>query len=149
MPFIKIVSPEEEARRIEAAVEAFRLSQYDALPFVPVSPDELWEDKKTTNEDDFRKSIDELKRRFDIIDIVERFVPLSPSGMGVCPFHSDKRASLSVHKEKQFFYCFGCTASGDVITFLMRIEHKTFREVVTDLASEAGLPVPNNFKKKR
>ena len=89
--------------------------------------------------------MDELRSRSDIVQIVSGYVSLKKNGrrhLGLCPFHSEKTASFSVDGERQLFYCFGCKAGGDVITFVMNIERLSFPEAVEMLAERAHLPVP-------
>lgn len=85
---------------------------------------------------------DEIKSRCNIVDIVGRYVDLKRSGSslkGLCPFHGEKTPSFNVSESRQFFYCFGCGASGDVITFLMKIENIDFHTAVSKLAEEYGI----------
>ena len=63
-----------------------------------------------------------------------------------CPFHSEKTPSCTVYNDSQSFYCFGCGAGGDVITFIMKIENLDFREAINFLAARAGLTVPEDRK---
>jgi DNA primase len=89
--------------------------------------------------------IDELISRVDIVDIINTRLPLRKAGrdfMAVCPFHDEKSPSFSVSQEKQFYYCFGCGASGSAISFLMEYEHMDFVEAVHNLASFVNLTVP-------
>lgn len=89
--------------------------------------------------------IDSIKRNFDIVDFIGRYVPLKKSGrnfLGLCPFHSEKTPSFSVSPEKQIYHCFGCGAGGDLIRFLMDIDSLTFQEAVIYLANDAGVNVP-------
>jgi len=86
----------------------------------------------------------EIKNRLDIVDFINRYITLKKSGnnyIGLCPFHSEKTPSFTVNKEKQFFHCFGCGESGDLITFYMKIENLDFKEAVKNLALELGLEV--------
>ena len=72
-----------------------------------------------------REIIDEVRMQNDIVDVISQYVPLKQKGssfMGLCPFHNEKTPSFSVNREKQFYYCFGCGAGGNVITFLMQPE---------------------------
>ncbi|MGZ5031390.1 MAG: DNA primase, partial [Methylobacter sp.] len=92
-----------------------------------------------------REFIDELLVRVDIVDLIDSHVPLKKTGnnfVARCPFHSEKTPSFSVNPKKQFFYCFGCGASGNAISFLMNFSHLDFVEAVEDLAGFAGLEVP-------
>ncbi len=89
--------------------------------------------------------IQELLSRVDIVEVVGRHVELKRGGanlMGLCPFHGEKSPSFSVSPGKQFYYCFGCGASGDAIRFLTEHLGLSFVEAVRDLAQGAGLQVP-------
>lgn len=89
--------------------------------------------------------IQELKSRTDIADVISSYVSLKRSGrslMGLCPFHNEKSPSFSVSRENGFFYCFGCGAGGDAITFIRKIENLDYVEAVRLLAQRAGLTVP-------
>ena len=89
--------------------------------------------------------LDELRSRSDIIQVVSGYVGLKKSGRkywGLCPFHGEKTASFSVDAEHQLYYCFGCKAGGDVIRFIMDIEHCSFSEAVELLAERAHIPMP-------
>lgn len=86
-----------------------------------------------------------LKDRVDIVDIIGAYVPLKKKGSrhwGCCPFHQEKTPSFSVSSDKGLYYCFGCHASGDVISFLMKIEGLTFAETVERLAEQAHMELP-------
>jgi DNA primase len=92
-----------------------------------------------------REFIDELLVRVDIVDLIDSHVPLKKTGnnfVARCPFHVEKTPSFSVNQKKQFFYCFGCGASGNAISFLMDFSHLDFVEAVEDLAGFAGVEVP-------
>ncbi len=87
----------------------------------------------------------ELLSRVDIVDVVGRHVELKRGGanfMGLCPFHGEKSPSFSVTPSKQFYYCFGCGASGDAIRFLSEHLGLSFVEAVRDLAQGVGMAVP-------
>ncbi|OHC60420.1 MAG: DNA primase [Rhodocyclales bacterium GWA2_65_19] len=89
--------------------------------------------------------VQELLARVDIVDVVERYVPLRKAGANYsacCPFHSEKTPSFTVSPSKQFYHCFGCGAHGSAIGFLMQHAGIGFVEAVEDLASSAGLQVP-------
>ena len=91
------------------------------------------------------KFIDELKNKNDIVEVVGKFVQLQQRGgnyWGRCPFHHEKTASFSVNPNGQFFYCFGCHKSGDVISFVMEIESLDFNDAVKYLAERAKIPLP-------
>ncbi len=92
-----------------------------------------------------REFIDELLVRVDIVDLIDSHVPLKKTGANYvarCPFHTEKTPSFSVNRNKQFFHCFGCGASGNAISFLMDFNHLDFVEAVEDLAGFAGIDVP-------
>lgn len=89
--------------------------------------------------------IDEIKERVNITDVVSEYVSLKKVGAnhkGLCPFHSEKTPSFTVNEGKQIFYCFGCGAGGNVITFLMKASGMTFPDTVTELAKRAGVTIP-------
>ena len=90
--------------------------------------------------------VDELKSHLDIVRIVGERVPLRKAGgaswKGLCPFHGEKTPSFNVHADKQFFHCFGCGASGDVIEFVKRSDSLSFPDAVRQLAGRAGMAVP-------
>ena len=91
-----------------------------------------------------REFIDELLVRVDIVDLIDSRVPLKKTGANYvarCPFHTEKSPSFSVNRNKQFFHCFGCGASGNAISFLMDFGHLDFVEAVEDLAAFAGVDV--------
>ncbi len=93
--------------------------------------------------------LSELRARCNIEDVISRYVDLkkrSGNCVGLCPFHSEKTPSFSVNTAKQFFYCFGCHAGGDVITFIMKIENLSYPEAVHFLADSVGLAVPSEDK---
>lgn len=96
-----------------------------------------------------REIIDEVRMQNDIVDVVSQYVPLKQKGssfMGLCPFHHEKTPSFSVNREKQFYYCFGCGAGGNVITFLMQMDHCTFPEALKQLADRAHILLPEPEK---
>ncbi len=89
--------------------------------------------------------IEEVRSANDIVDVISNYVRLTKKGgnyMGLCPFHNEKTPSFSVSQSKQMFYCFGCGAGGNVITFLMQYENDTFQEALQTLAQKAGIELP-------
>ena len=91
----------------------------------------------------------ELLSRVDIVDVIGRHVQLKKGGanlMGLCPFHGEKSPSFSVSPSKQFYYCFGCGASGDAIKFLTEHTGASFRDAVSELAGQVGLTVPDDAR---
>lgn len=94
-----------------------------------------------------RSFIDTLRMSCDIESIVSSYVKLKRSGrnqVGLCPFHSEKSPSMVVYNDTQSFFCFGCGAGGDVISFIMRIENLDYVEAVRFLAQRVGLEVPED-----
>lgn len=92
-----------------------------------------------------REFIDNLIARADIVEFIDARVPLKQAGKNYqarCPFHNEKTPSFSVNREKQFYHCFGCGASGNVISFLMDYERQTFVEAVETLAESLGVEIP-------
>ena len=90
--------------------------------------------------------IDEILARTDIVDVIEARVTLKKTGQnysGLCPFHQEKSPSFSVSQEKQFYYCFGCQASGSAIKFLMEFDRMDFVTAIETLAGRLGMAVPN------
>ncbi len=97
-----------------------------------------------------REYIDEVVRRSDITEVVSSYVQLRHRGRtrtGLCPFHSEKTPSFVVYPETQSFYCFGCGAGGDVITFVRKINNLDYVEAVKMLAGRAGMPMPEEDDK--
>ena len=93
--------------------------------------------------------IEEVRSRNDIVDIVSQYVKLKRSGsnyVGLCPFHNEKSPSFSVSQSKQFYYCFGCGAGGNVFKFLMQYDNCTFQEAVQTLAERSGVTLPEAEK---
>ncbi|MEC7368712.1 MAG: DNA primase [Pseudomonadota bacterium] len=95
--------------------------------------------------------IDDLLARTDIVEIIESRVTLKKTGQnysGLCPFHQEKSPSFSVSQDKQFYYCFGCQASGSALTFLMEFERLDFISSVEALAARLGLSVPDDRQRQ-
>ncbi len=96
--------------------------------------------------------IDDLLDRADIVDVIDRRVKLKKSGknyMACCPFHQEKTPSFSVNPDKQFYYCFGCGASGNALGFLMDYENMEFPAAVESLADSLGMSVPREQPERR
>ncbi|HEV2112678.1 MAG TPA: DNA primase [Terriglobales bacterium] len=89
---------------------------------------------------------DSVKQQADIVRIVGGYVKLKKAGAqnfsGLCPFHNEKTPSFSVHATRQFFHCFGCGVSGDVFSFVQKIENITFPEAVRAVAEKSGIAIP-------
>jgi DNA primase len=91
---------------------------------------------------DFAQSV---KQQADIVKVIESYIRLRKAGtnfVGLCPFHKEKTGSFNVNGAKQFFYCFGCQATGDVFTFVGRLENVGFPEAVRIVAQKCGIPLP-------
>ena len=89
--------------------------------------------------------ITEICDRNDIVDVIGQYVKLTRKGsslFGLCPFHNEKTGSFSVSPSKQMYYCFGCGAGGNVLTFIREYEHYSFKEAVEYLADRAGIELP-------
>src|SRR5262245_66101445 len=86
-----------------------------------------------------------VRNSADIVRVVSDYVNLKRTGntlKGICPFHSEKTPSFTVHRDKQFFHCFGCQAGGDVFSFVMLTEKVSFPEAVELVAEKFGVPLP-------
>ena len=92
---------------------------------------------------DFAQSV---KQQADIVKVIEGYIRLRKAGAqnytGLCPFHKEKSPSFSVHAVRQFYHCFGCHESGDVFSFVAKIESVTFPEAVRIVAQKCGIPLP-------
>ena len=92
---------------------------------------------------DFAQSV---KQQADIVKVIEGYIRLRKAGAqnysGLCPFHKEKSPSFSVHAVRQFYHCFGCGVSGDVFSFVGKIENVGFPEAVRIVAQKCGIPLP-------
>ena len=91
--------------------------------------------------------IDSLLQQTDIVEYIDSFVPLKKQGtshVACCPFHAEKNPSFNVVDKKQFYHCFGCGASGNVISFAMNYQHLSFPDAIETLATRAGMAVPRD-----
>jgi len=91
-----------------------------------------------------RDFINDLTQRVDIVDLINRRVPLKKAGKdykACCPFHNEKTPSFSVAPDKQMYYCFGCAEGGNALDFVMKFDHLDFTEAVETVASESGISV--------
>ena len=89
--------------------------------------------------------VEEVRTRNDIVDVISGYVKLQRKGssyFGLCPFHNEKSPSFSVSPGKQMYYCFGCGAGGNVLTFIMEYENYSFPEALKLLADRAGVNLP-------
>ncbi len=92
-----------------------------------------------------RAFIDELLARSDIVELINGYVSLRKAGKNFsacCPFHEEKTPSFTVSPDKQFYYCFGCGAKGNAISFLMDYAHLEFIEAIQELANKLGIEIP-------
>ena len=97
----------------------------------------------------YNSSLEEIKSRLDIVDIISEYIPLKKTGQnwrGLCPFHSEKTPSFMVSPSKQIYHCFGCGSGGDVFTFLIKYENLSFQETLRVLAKKAGVTL-KSFQK--
>ena len=88
-----------------------------------------------------------VRNSADIVKVISEYVSLKAAGSsfkGLCPFHSEKTPSFTVHRDKQFFHCFGCHKGGDVFSFVMEAERASFPEAVQIVADKCGIPIPTN-----
>src|SRR5581483_4699453 len=96
-----------------------------------------------TTSNDFKET---LKQQADIVRVVGDYVKLKKAGAqnysGLCPFHGEKTPSFSVHATRQFFHCFGCGVSGDVFSFVQKVENVSFPEAIRIVARKLGVPMP-------
>lgn len=91
---------------------------------------------------DNTNTINEVRKKCDIVDIISSYLPLTQKGknfFGVCPFHDDSNPSMSVSQDKQIYRCFSCGASGNVFKFVMDYEHISFKEALFQLAEKVGV----------
>ncbi len=96
-----------------------------------------------------REIIEEVRLQNDIVEVISQYVPLKKKGsayFGLCPFHNEKTPSFSVNSEKQFYYCFGCGAAGNVFGFVMEMENCDFLEALKKLADRAHITLPEPEK---
>jgi DNA primase len=94
----------------------------------------------------------ELLHRVDVVDVIERYVPLKKGGsnyLACCPFHSEKTPSFTVSPSKQFYHCFGCGVHGNAISFLMEYQGLGYVEAVRDLAESVGMKMPEFEPRER
>ena len=99
-----------------------------------------------------RETIDEIRARCDIEEIIGHYVTLKRAGSnysGLCPFHSEKSPSFTVFPASQSFYCFGCGAGGDVITFIRREENLEYVEAIEWLGKRVGVDIPRDSREER
>ena len=99
-----------------------------------------------------RETIDEIRSRCDIEEIVGHYVTLKRAGSnysGLCPFHSEKSPSFTVFPASQSFYCFGCGAGGDVITFIRREENLDYVEAIEFLGKRVGVEIPRDSREQQ
>lgn len=96
-----------------------------------------------------REIIDDIRSRNDVVDVIGSYVNLKRAGSnynGLCPFHNEKSPSFTVFPATQSFYCFGCGAGGDVITFIMKSENLDYADAVRTLAKRSGIDIPTTVE---
>lgn len=92
-----------------------------------------------------------IKEATDLVALVESYLPLKPRGknlVALCPFHAEKSPSFAVHRDEQYFHCFGCGKSGDAFTWLMERDGLSFREAMEVLADRAGISLDGVFQQR-
>lgn len=96
-------------------------------------------------------TLEEIRARMNIVDLVGEYLPLKKSGTGfsgLCPFHKEKTPSFHVHPVKQVFHCFGCHKGGNVFTFLRLVEGISFPEAVRKLADKTGVRIEEEAQRR-
>jgi DNA primase len=96
------------------------------------------------------KTVEQVKAYSDIVGIISEYVTLKKKGanyVGLCPFHSEKTPSFVVSPEKLIWHCFGCNASGDILSFIMQIDNLSFTEAVEAIARKVGIEVIEEKRK--
>ena len=96
----------------------------------------------------FEEVISLIKDRLDIVDVVSQYVVLKKSGAnywGLCPFHNDKKPSMSVSPSRGIYKCFSCGAAGDALNFLIKIQNREFKDVIFELAEKYGIELPTKY----
>ncbi len=96
--------------------------------------------------------IDEVLHRTDIVDLIGAHIRLKKAGKNYaacCPFHNEKSPSFTVSREKQFYHCFGCGASGNALSFLMQYERREFIDSLEYLAQKAGMTLPETSQNQQ
>ena len=96
----------------------------------------------------FEDVISQIKDRLDIVDVVSQYVVLKKSGanyLGICPFHNDKKPSMSVSPSRGIFKCFSCGAGGDALAFLVKIQNREYKDVILELADKYGIELPTKY----
>ena len=96
----------------------------------------------------FEELISQIKDRLDIVDVVSQFVALKKCGAnywGLCPFHNDKKPSMSVSPSKGIYKCFSCGAGGDALNFLVKIQNREYKDVIFELAEKYGFELPRKM----
>ena len=98
-----------------------------------------------------KEVIEQVRSLNEIINLISSYLPLKQNGnnyFGLCPFHNEKSPSFCVNSERQIYHCFGCGASGNVITFVMQIENYNFVDAIKFLANRVNYNLPDSDNKK-
>ena len=96
----------------------------------------------------YEEVISQIKDRLDIVDVVSQYVVLKKSGAnywGLCPFHNDKKPSMSVSPSRGIFKCFSCGEGGDALSFLVKIQNREYKDVIFELAEKYGIEIPKKY----
>ena len=96
--------------------------------------------------------IEEIKAKNEISDVISSYVTLKRAGsnmQGLCPFHNEKSPSFTVFTATQSFYCFGCGAGGDAVTFIRKMENLEYAEAIKVLAARCGVTIPEDSSQER
>lgn len=97
------------------------------------------------------QNIHDVRTRTDIVELISSYVTLKKAGrnyVGLCPFHAEKTPSFTVSPEKQIYYCFGCNAGGDAVSFLMKINGLSFGEAIRYLADKCGVRLTETYQER-
>jgi DNA primase len=114
-------------------------------PYPPLPHGAIWASRILYTDPPVSDFAQSVKQQADIVKVIEGYIRLrraSTNYVGLCPFHKEKTGSFNVNGTRQFFYCFGCQATGDVFTFVERMENVGFPEAVRIVAGKCGIPLP-------
>ena len=90
------------------------------------------------------ETVQQVKQYSGIVDVINQYVPLKRRGrnyIGLCPFHSERTPSFTVSPDKRIFHCFGCHESGDLISFIQKIDSASFIDAIETIALHANIPI--------
>ena len=89
-----------------------------------------------------RAILDQIRKSADLSETIKRYTTLGRNGMALCPFHKDKKPSLSINTQKGLWFCFGCGKGGDIFSFIKEIEGVNFPTAVKIVATDTGVKLP-------